>query len=528
MPVLIISSIIGSYFYFTRVFNKKSKNGNEKEKETTVLKMPSSSTGKPNSVDENMSKTIIMTFLAFSAIFLNNAIRFKIPVITQYIKEDPNFTNITTSQETFILGSYFYGYVVSQIPLALLGKCISNQKILGWSFILTGLANVAIYFFYDKNADLIGILRILIGLLQGGSYPLIHGIWHEFANKENLSNLVSIEYAGGGFGAFLAGPICTLAFFDYEKGGHWKNAFLVFGILPVIFGVFWLIYFSKLEKTGEIQRSQKMSEFWENFYRIPWISILTSSVFWGLAIPQIASNYASYTVQLLTVKYAREYLGQSLKTSGLISAIPVLAKPFCCIFAGYVSMKLIQNSTKIRNTDNRLKIRKSLSWILFSVSSLSYIIVIFLKNNLLGCIVCWTVIMGMDGFGPAAFKANFIEISPANAGLVFSIANMFGNCPGFVAPIVSEFILDAYSNNLSKGWSLVFLQTGIACIFGAIVFQFYGTVERQEWDKNGDRSDKINSDELECQKLRDEDMTVEKCQREDKKNLGDKNNLLSE
>ena len=127
--------------------------------------------------------------------------------------------------------------------------------------------------------------------------------------------------------------------------------------------------------------------------------------------------------------------------------------------------------------------------------------------------------MGMDGFGPAAFKANFIEISPANAGLVFSIANMFGNCPGFVAPIVSEFILEAYSNNLSKGWSLVFLQTGIACIFGAIVFQFYGTVERQEWDKNGDndRSDKINCDELECQKLRDEDMTVEKCQREEKK-----------
>lgn len=413
--------------------------------------------------------TILLVILAFSTIFLTNIVRFKIAYIVSAIKQENALKlPVTKSDEAYMLGSYFYGYVISQIPLAILGKCYNNGKILGICFILTGIVNMSLW--YAETADFIGRGRILIGLLQGGSYPLIHGIWHEFATKKNLSNLVSIEYAGGGFGAFLAAPVCILLAF-------WRLSFLVLGACCCLVGICWIVFILYMEDAQQIQRQN--GSIIENFNKIPWGSILTSIPFWGLVIPQLCSNYGSYTIQLLSVNYIVEYLGINLTSAGWLSSIPNLCKPIFCIIAGFMTHKVIKVN---QEQDNRLRIRQALSWILFGVTTICFMVSIFIKENVYGIIFLMSLIMGMDGLGPAAFKANFIEIAPSLAGVVFSIANSFGNMPGFIAPYVCHYFLDAFPDQPQTGWNLVFSHTGAVCILGAIVCQIFGTVKQQKWD----------------------------------------------
>ena len=444
--------------------------------------------------------SVLLIIFAFAGIFIVNLIRFKIPVIVQSMKIDETFPNMTQADESFVLGSYFYGYVVSQIPLSILGKCISNGKIFGVMMLLTGCTNIFIYF--AANPYQVGAARVIIGLFQGGSYPLIHGIWHEIASEKNLSNLVSIEYAGGGFGSFLS-PILAVylieAFAQDHNSNHlgWKITFLLSGIICIIFSILWLIFFNNLEKSGKIKKtSTNFQDIKENALKIPWLSILSSLPFWGLVIPQICSNYGSYSVQLLTVKYLSTYFNFDFRKAGMLSSLPVLAKPVCCILVGYLSMKII----KVRKqNDNRLVVRKTISWIMFCGTSIAFITTIFLKKSLIGCMICLTLVMGFDGFGPAAFKANIIEIAPSLAGIVFAVANTFGNFPGFIAPIVAGTILEKFEDNVDLAWTIIFLETGVVCIVGALVFHVLGTVEQQIWDDY--RKDDVTKKDVEMEKL---------------------------
>ena len=113
--------------------------------------------------------------------------------------------------------------------------------------------------------------------------------------------------------------------------------------------------------------------------------------------------------------------------------------------------------------------------------------------------ICLTLVMGFDGFGPAAFKANIIEIAPSLAGIVFAVANTFGNFPGFIAPIVAGTILEKFEDNVDLAWTIIFLETGVVCIVGALVFHVLGTVEQQIWDDY--RKDDVRKNDVEMEKL---------------------------
>ena len=422
--------------------------------------------------------TVLVTGLTFTAIFLTNVVRFKIAYVVQSMAEDDNFVNLTEADQSYMLGSYFYGYVVTQIPLAVLGRGVSNSQVLGIMFFLTGVTNILLFF--ATSPGQVGLARILIGLFQGGSYPLVHGIWHEVADEENLSNLVSIEYAGGGFGGFLAIPLCVLIGAAF---GRWELVFVIVGGACLLFSVIWLLYFKHLENCGKVKKTTNdWGEIFVKVKSIPWISIFTSVPFWGLVVVQFCSNYASYTIQLLSVKYIREFLLFDLSAAGLWSSVPVLSKPVSAILAGVLSVYVIRRMNEVRGGDNRLFVRRLLCWIEFGVSAICFISVIFVRESLAGCLVCWSIVMGMDGLGPAAFKSNFIEIAPSLAGVVFSVANTIGNFPGFLAPMISAEILKAYVEDPGKAWSVIFVETGVVSILGAVVFQVFGTVEQQKWD----------------------------------------------
>lgn len=460
-----------------------------------------------------LPKRYTLAFFAFFGIFLVNIVRIEISYIVPAFnleatntatnstsnnsKSDISFTNnsstaITESEQGFALGSYFYGYIISQVPLAILGKQYGNHLVFGIITGLTGVLNILLSF--SPSLRFLGYGRILVGLLQGGSYPLLHGIWPEFAPVSQVATLISIEYAGGGFGAFLATPVCALI-------GDWSRTLMLTGVVGLVFTVFWFILFMNLRRENGSRVFEKNENGNENPEKpIPWLRIITNPAFLSLVAAQISSNFGSYTVQLLSVKYIVDYLSLDLKSAGFLGALPSLAKPISCLLIGPFSDYLIaKNPSHKTPAQHRLTIRKLLSWVLFLGTSLSFFMMLPIKNNLKGIILLWSIVMALDGFGPAAFKANHIEIAPSFSGITFSIANMFGNLPGIVAPGLCGFLLERFSDDKGFAWSLVFVETGVFCVFGAFIFQCFSSVEKQEFEDQGDRVDEEEVQEFRTQ-----------------------------
>ena len=69
--------------------------------------------------------------------------------------------------------------------------------------------------------------RIIIGLSQGGTYPLLVGLWGKWAPKEELSRLIAVQFAGSGFGTFIILPIVT----QMTKHLGWEYGFYLVGEL---------------------------------------------------------------------------------------------------------------------------------------------------------------------------------------------------------------------------------------------------------------------------------------------------------
>ena len=60
----------------------------------------------------------------------------------------------------------------------------------------------------------------------------------------------------------------------------------------------------------------------------------------------------------------------------------------------------------------------------------------------------------------AGFSANFLDITPAYAGILYSVSNTIATIPGILSPIITQYILHPDGNAAAEApasrWRIVF------------------------------------------------------------------------
>ena len=75
-----------------------------------------------------------------------------------------------------------------------------------------------------------------------------------------------------------------------------------------------------------------------------------------------------------------------------------------------------------------------------------------------------TVAVGMLGFGDSGYWAAYVDMSPKYAGILLGCGNTVGNFAGILVNLSTGMILDAYTEDLSAGWTVVFTtQIAVTC-----------------------------------------------------------------
>ena len=359
----------------------------------------------------------------------------------------------SNSTQGIVLSSFFWGYILFQIPGALLSAKYGGKQVFGLGVFGTAIMTLLLPLCADRLWLLL-VVRAVMGFCESVTYPAMNALFTKWVPSTERSFIVSFCNAGAYFGTAIAFPVSGLLI-DIHKDEHgvsttWPWVFYLFGAVGVLWFFFWeLLGASSPEESRWITEDEKVyiqatasqdadqqvtKSVVERSESPPWKGFLTSTAAWALYINHFSNNFCVYTLMTYLPKYMDEELDFSLKDAGGIAVIPYCLQFVLSLCSGWTADFLIATRYSVRTT------RLIIELVAFSVCIVTLCLTGWMTNVVLAVTLVTTAI-GFSGFTGGGFMSNYLDVSPHYAGHLFSVGNLIANFAGIIAPLLAGEIL---------------------------------------------------------------------------------------
>ncbi|XP_012224783.1 putative inorganic phosphate cotransporter isoform X2 [Linepithema humile] len=402
----------------------------------------------------------------------------------------------TNKEQGYLLSSFFWGYVITQIPFGILAKRYGAKYFLGIGMLINSvfglLVPVSAYWGYWW----LMVIRFIQGLGEGPIVPCTHALLAKWIPPNERSRMGAFVYAGAQFGTVVSMPLSGLLA-NWDLVGGWPSIFYVFGAIGIIWCIAFLIWvYEDPEQHPSITEDEKkyiLSALWgsagiSSSPPVPWKSIALSLPFWAILMAHMGQNYGYETLMTQLPTFMKQILNFSIKENGIFSALPYFAMWIFSMFISHVADWMI-SSGKFNHTVTR-KIVNSIGQYSPAVA--------LIAASYTGCdpwltVGVITLGVGLNGAIYSGFKVNHLDISPRFAGILMSFTNCIANLAGLLAPITVGQIID--TSPTQAKWRIVFIICAGIYILCATVFVIFGSGQRQAWDNPEKDDEKSRDDE---------------------------------
>jgi len=438
-----------------------------------------------------MKRRYLMALLAFFGFCIIYMLRvnLSVAIVAMTANKTRIFENGTTimtgpdfvwasSTQGFILGSFFYGYIFTQIPGGMMATKYGGKRIF-----LTGIAATSCLTMitplstYMGTGFLIGV-RFLEGLFEGMTYPSIHAIWAKWAPPLERSRLAAVAFSGSYVGTVIALPLSGVL----AEHINWESIFYVFGTLGLVWcATWWWVARDSPEEDRNITdaeleylRTAIGVSNEESVMAPPWKAMFTSRAVWAIILAHFAENWGFYTLLTGLPMFMRDVLDYRIDKAGFLAAFP------------YLLMALIVQSAGVLADYARTKGRLTTTQVRKIFTCSSYVCqTVFMTATALfmfrgAAITCISLSLGCGGFAWAGFSINHLDIAPQYAAILMGISNTIGTIPGIISPVITGFIVQ---DGTHSEWQVVFLITAVVYLCGAIAYGLMASGERQDWSR---------------------------------------------
>lgn len=389
----------------------------------------------------------------------------------------------TTSMQGYILSSFFYGYVITQIPFGLLAKKYGAMRFLGWGMLVNSVfAFLVPVAARQGGAPWLIVVRFIQGLGEGPIVPCTHAMLAKWIPPNERSRVGSIVYSGAQFGTVISMPLSGLLA-DHGWDGGWPSIFYVFGIVGTIWSIAFLLTCHEDPIThpriAEDERKYIQQALWGkagvNIPPIPWKSIWKSMPFYAILLAHLGQNYGYETLMTELPTYMKQVLRFSIKANGTLSSLPYLAMWIFSIGVGWVADWML-TSGRFTHTMTR-KLSNSIGQY---GPAIALIIASYTGCNRALTVAILTIGVGFNGGIYAGFKINHLDITPRYAGILMAFTNCSANLAGLLAPIAAGNIIEGKPTIAQ--WRIVFLIAAGVYLFTATFYNLFASGTRQPWD----------------------------------------------
>ncbi|XP_072948852.1 putative inorganic phosphate cotransporter isoform X2 [Epargyreus clarus] len=399
-------------------------------------------------------------------------------------KNDASVTIYEWDKKTqgLILSSFFWGYMLMQIPAGLLSKRFGGKPVLLVSLLANGLLCGLLPTLAQVGGwQIVCVCRVVMGLTQACLFPASHTLLGRWLPGHERTSYTGIVYGGSQIGTIIAMPVSGLL---AETALGWKVIFYTISGLMFLTASIWYLFSASSPKEHKLM-SEEEREYIESglntsqgkIPRTPWRYILCTKSLWAIMIAHIGCSvgFVMFFVDMPT--YLERGLQISLKSSASLSALPYVG-----MWIGNIASASVCEKVYNRGLLSIAACRKLFNSISFFGMAIGLIALSFMgPENKAMAIVTLISALTLSGFYAAGFMMSHLDLSPNYAGVMLSITNFVANTGSVLTPIMTSVILRNDPTDLSR-WRIVFLIIAALSVVTNIVFLIFGSAERQPWD----------------------------------------------
>ncbi|XP_036026002.1 vesicular glutamate transporter 3 isoform X2 [Onychomys torridus] len=328
-----------------------------------------------------------------------------------------------------IHGSFFWGYIVTQIPGGFISNKFAANRVFGAAIFLTSALNIFIPSAARVHYGCVMCVRILQGLVEGVTYPACHGMWSKWAPPLERSRLATTSFCGSYAGAVVAMPLAGVL----VQYIGWASVFYIYGMFGIIWYIFWLL----------------------QAYECP------------AAHPTISNAEKTYIETSIG-----EGANLASPSVGLLSAVPHMVMTIVVPIGGQLADYL--RSRKILTTT---AVRKIMNCGGFGMEATLLLVVGFSHTK--GVAISFLVLaVGFSGFAISGFNVNHLDIAPRYASILMGISNGVGTLSGMVCPLIVGAMT---KHKTREEWQNVFLIAALVHYSGVVFYGLFASGEKQDW-----------------------------------------------
>ena len=233
-------------------------------------------------------------------------------------------------EQGWLLGAFFFGYVVTQLPGGRLAEKYGGKTLYGGGVLVTSVLTLLTPLAANTSIYLFILVRVLEGLGEGVTFPVMHAMLAVWVPPAERSRMAGLVYSGAQAGTVLSLPISGLLCSTYG----WPSVFYVFGLLGIVWWVAWCWLVADSPdshpRIDESERRYIVTSLAASKARlpstaVPWLAILSSPSVWALTTAHVAQNYGFYTLLTELPTYMANVLHFNIRDNSLVSALPYLA-----------------------------------------------------------------------------------------------------------------------------------------------------------------------------------------------------------
>ncbi|XP_002734661.1 sialin-like [Saccoglossus kowalevskii] len=387
-----------------------------------------------------------------------------------------------------LLSSFFYGYILTQIPGGWLAERYGGKWVFGFSMFLTAVCTLLTPVCANFHWGLLFVLRFVEGLGEGTIFPAMHAMWAVWLPPLERSKLAALAWAGTQIGNVITLPASGLLCV-YGFSGGWPSIFYIFGTATLVWFLFWAFLVAdspaKHKRISNVERmyiertlaEEKSAHKEEKQHHVPWFTIFKSMPFWAILVTHVCCNWGTYSLLTFLPTYMREVLKFDIKQNGLYSALPYIGFWLFINIGGHIADFL--RSRKILSTGNTRKLMNTMGSV---IPGIFLVITGYMDcTQATTAVILLTIGVSFSGFQyGGGFLVNHVDIAPKYAGVLLGITNTTATISGILAPYVIGTIT---VNQTQEEWQIVFYIAACIYTFGAVFFIIFGKGEVQDWAK---------------------------------------------
>ena len=412
-------------------------------------------------------------FMSFLAVFICYIDRVNLSVAIIPIQEQFGWSE---SQVGIILGSFYFGYLISMTIGGFLADKYGGKIILAYGLLLWSFFTVITPAFAYSGFFFLIFIRVMMGLGEGITFPSWHSIYARWVPFQERTRAIAFTNSGMAVGTVFGLVVTALIIEAYS----WEWVFYSFGAL----GIVWFFFWNKLV-TSYPEDHKSISKEELKYIRaeapansaaptIPFLKLINNGPFLAIAVATFCNNWALFTF----LSYLPKFISSPTEMGGLgvdlgskvfilLILIPSIVSVISLMLGGILADGLIKNGYQV------IKVRKIVNTIGFFGSALFLFLIPFQDSHIIIiCLLCLTNLC--TGIGAGGFGVNHADLGPKYTGSLVGIAGSLGMVAAILSPMIAGIILQ-----ITNSWTLIFNICSGVLIFGGIYYLLFASADKQ-------------------------------------------------